>query len=109
MISYIISILSGMGIGGGGLLVIFLTMNGMDQIEAQGINLIYFLFSSGAAMLVHLIKRKLNFKLIAYLAAFGLLGAILGSVFVQNAEPEAVKKCFGILLLISGAMSFVHK
>ena len=81
IVSFIVSILSGLGIGGGGLLVIWLALGeGVEQLTAQGINLIYFLFSSGAAMLVHLTKRRLKLKLIAFMALFGIVGAAIGSL-----------------------------
>ena len=45
--SFIIALLSGMGIGSGGLFVIYLTfMTNADQLSAQGANLLFFLFSS---------------------------------------------------------------
>ncbi len=107
---FAVSILSGLGIGGGGLLVIWLVLyHSMEQIQAQGINLVFFLFSSSAAMVVHLIKRKLNFKLIAYLAALGALGAYIGSVLSQIVSPEIVRSTFGVLLLFSGIMTLLKR
>ena len=51
MVSFIValitSVLSGLGIGGGGLLVIYLAFfTDTPQITAQGINLLFFIFSS---------------------------------------------------------------
>ena len=110
IVSFIVSILSGLGIGGGGLLVIWLALvEGVEQLTAQGINLIYFLFSSGAAMLVHLTKRRMNLKLIAFMALFGMVGATIGSLLAQKTDPTIIKRCFGWLLLISGGIAFVHK
>lgn len=41
--SAIIAILTGLGVGSGGLLVIYLTLvSGIDQPVAQGINLLFF-------------------------------------------------------------------
>jgi uncharacterized membrane protein YfcA len=103
LIGLAVSILSGLGIGGGGLLVIFLVLvGGVGQLEAQGINLVFFLFSSGAAMIVHLIRRKLNFKLIFFLTLFGCIGAVIGSLIAQSCDPELIRRYFGILLILSG-------
>lgn len=105
---FIISILSGLGIGGGGLLVIYLVLiSGVGQLESQGINLVYFLFSSGASMIVHLMKRKLNPKLIIFLVFFGIIGAVIGSFLAKNTDPAIVRRCFGGLLLISGTIALV--
>ena len=107
---FAVSILSGLGIGGGGLLVIWLVLyHSTEQLQAQGINLVFFLFSSTAAMVVHLIKRKLNFKLIAYLAILGAIGAYLGSFLSKSVSPEIVRTSFGILLLFSGIMTLLKR
>lgn len=106
VIGFAVAILSGLGIGGGGLLVIYLSLVlGVGQLEAQGINLIYFLFSSGAAMLIHLLRRRLNFRLIGYLAVCGVVGAVLGSWLAGITSPEVMRRCFGCLLLVSGALA----
>lgn len=103
IIGFSVALLSGLGIGGGGLLVIFLVLlRGTDQLAAQGINLIWFLFSSSAAMVVHLIKRKLNFRLIVWLVLFGSMGAVLGSILAGRVSPSLIRTCFGILLTFSG-------
>lgn len=109
IVGFTVSILSGLGVGGGGLLVIWLVLaDSVGQLEAQGINLVYFLFSSGAAMLVHMIKRKLNFRLIAYLTAFGAVGAVLGSLTARSADPALIRKIFGWMLLVSGTVALVN-
>ena len=110
LIGFAVSILSGLGIGGGGLLVIWLVLqNNVDQLTAQAINLVYFLFSSGTAMLVHLTKRKLNLRLIIFISAFGIIGAVVGSLVAKNSEPEFVRKCFGWLLIASGLIAIGQK
>lgn len=109
LIGFAVSVLSGLGIGGGGLLVIWLVLAcGAEQLTAQGINLIYFLFSSGAAMLWHLTKRRLNFRLIGALALFGVIGAVGGSLLARSAEPDIIRKCFGWLLLGSGLLALTR-
>jgi len=106
IVSFLVAILSGLGIGGGGLLVIWLVLyKGTEQLTAQGINLIWFLFSSSGAMLVHLTKRKLNFGLILFFAAFGAIGVLAGSFFAHRIPPDTVRTVFGFLLLCSGLLT----
>lgn len=110
IVGFAVSVLSGLGIGGGGLLVIWLVLYcGTEQLTAQGINLVYFLFSSTAAMVVHLMRRRLNFKLIAFLALCGSVGAIIGSLLAKNTSPELIRKCFGTLLIGSGIWTLFKK
>lgn len=101
--------LSGMGIGGGGLLVIYLTLvRGTGQIEAQGLNLYFFLFASAAALFVHCVKRNINYPLVFMLAAFGMPAALFGSYLASVTDPEIVRILFGSMLIIAGGISLVR-
>ena len=53
-------------------------------------------------MIVHLIKRRLNWRLIAFLIICGSLGAVIGSFLAKNTSPELIRSMFGILLIGSG-------
>lgn len=104
------AILSGLGIGGGGLLVIWLVLfSSVEQLAAQGINLVYFLFSSSAAIIVHLMKRHLNWRLIAFLIICGSFGAVIGSFLAKNTSPELIRRMFGILLIGSGVWTLFKR
>ncbi len=105
-----IGILSGMGIGGGGLLVVYLTvLRNMDQISAQGINLYYFIFASAAALLVHMRKRKINFPLVLYFSLFGMPAAFLGCAAAKASAPETVRSAFGGMLIVAGLISLFRQ
>lgn len=101
-----IGTLSGMGIGGGGLLVIYLTLvRGVGQLEAQGMNLYFFIFASAAALFVHIAKRKINYALILLTSSVGMLGAYGGSALASVTDPELIRRVFGAMLLVSGGIS----
>ena len=58
LLAVLIAALSGMGVGGGGLLVIWLVLiMDMPSRTAQGINLVFFVISALAALPVHLLRR----------------------------------------------------
>ena len=105
-----ISVLAGLGIGGGGLLVIYLTIaKDISQIEAQGINLLFFVIAGTASLIVHIKKRKLDFKIILLMIIFGSLGAVAGSLIANFTDGTIAKKIFGGFLLISGLIEFFSK
>ena len=109
-VGFAVAVLSGLGIGGGGLLVIYLVLaNGMEQLPSQAANLIFFLFSSTAAMLVHLTKRQLNWQLIVFFTVFGIGGALIGSALAGSVPPDTVRTAFGWLLLTSGVLTLVRR
>ena len=70
LLAVLIAALSGMGVGGGGLLVIWLVLiMDMPSRTAQGINLVFFVISALAALPVHLRRRRLPAKLLLFLTA----------------------------------------
>jgi len=108
--SFAIAVLSGMGIGSGGLLVIYLTLvSSTPQLAAQGINLLFFLFSTGAAMTVHLSRRKIYFNAVLLMASVGVLGALFGSFTAGILPTGLIKKLFGAMLMISGTVALFKK
>ncbi len=108
--AFLIAMLSGMGVGSGGLLVVFLTaFADVPQIQAQGMNLVFFLFSSGASMLWHVQRRRLSFPVLALAAAAGLLGAIPGTYAALILPEMLVRRLFGAMLVLSGIVSLFRR
>lgn len=104
--SFLAAALSGLGVGSGGLLVIYLTLvAGLDQHAAQGINLLFFLFSGGAALAVHSGSRKLYPTAILILAAFGIVGSFLGTALARALSPNILRRIFGGMLVLSGMLT----
>ncbi len=104
--AFLISILSGMGVGGGGLFVIYLALfTELPQLTVQGMNLLFFLFSAGASMTVHLRKRRIFWGIVGLMAAGGLLGALLGSYCSARIDQSLLRKIFGGMLVVSGILS----
>ena len=59
-------VLSGFGIGGGSLLMVWMTaVLSMEQKAAQGINLLYFLPTAAAALIFHTKNRLIEWKAVA--------------------------------------------
>ncbi len=110
LIGIIVATLAGMGVGGGGLLVLYLVfVKNMDQIEAQGMNLIFFISAATVSLIYHAGKRKINYKLCFFLTVFGSVGAVLGSYTAYRIDPMIVRKVFGWLLIISGSLTLLNK
>ena len=108
--AFAIALLSGMGIGSGGLLVIYLTLvSSTPQLAAQGVNLLFFLFSTGAAMTVHLRRRKIYYNTVLLMSAVGILGALLGSFTAGRLPTNLVRKLFGAMLIISGGVALFKR
>ena len=95
------AVLSGLGVGGGGLLMIYLALfTEVGQLAAQGINLLFFLFSSGTSILVHLTKRKIFFSAGALMSLTGVTGALVGSFLSGMIDQYLLRKIFGAMLIV---------
>lgn len=96
-------ILSGLGIGGGSLLLVWLTgFAGLPQTAAQGINLLYFLPAAGAALPTHIRKGFVDKKAALPAILAGLLCAALAAWLATGLDTALLRKCFGLFLLWMG-------
>ena len=108
--AFLISVLAGMGVGGGGLLVLYLVfVKEMGQLEAQGINLVFFVFAALSALVYHTRKRQIDWRLVMILTVTGAIGVLGGSSLARALSPEVVRKIFGWLLMVCGATVLVGK
>ena len=106
IVSFLIAILSGMGIGSGGFLVIYLSLaEQTPQLAAQGINLLFFLFSGSASLFWHAKKRTLYGGAILLMSTMGMIGSPLGSLAAAALPSDLLKKLFGGMLIVSGMLS----
>ena len=106
LVSLVIALLSGMGVGSGGLLVIYLSLfEKVPQLTAQGVNLLFFLFASSASLLIHILKRKIYVGAVAVMSIFGILGALMGSSAAAALPSDLLRKLFGGMLVLSGIIS----
>ncbi len=88
IIALIAGLLSGiigaMGLGGGAVLIIYLAVfTKASQLEAQGINLLFFIPIGLIAVIIYAVKKKIKWKITLPIALGGLLGALIG-IFVTN-------------------------
>ena len=95
--------LAGLGVGGGSLLMLWLTLiAGIDQNQARLMNLMFFIPCALTACFFHFRQRKLNLSLTAIAAGAGLAGALIGNALRLELDPEPLRKALGILFLLCG-------
>lgn len=110
LIPFCIALLTGMGIGSGGLMTLWLTSGqGVGQLQAQGINLLFFALASAAALPFHFRRRKISGALLAWLIPAGVVGALLGSMLSRLLSPTLLRRLFGILMLFAGSATLLRE
>ena len=96
-------VLSGFGVGGGTLLLVYLTaVLGMEQQLAQGINLLYFLPAAALALPNHRKNGYIEKKILLPALAAGLLCAGGAAWLAAGMETGLLRKCFGGFLILVG-------
>lgn len=103
IIGFLSGIISGMGIGGGAILIPALVLLcGVSQQTAQGINLVYFLPTAIASLIIHIKNKNVEIKTAAIIGISGVIGAIGGTMLAVYLSGEILKKLFASFLFIIG-------
>ena len=96
-------ILSGFGVGGGTLLLLYLTaFAGVPQNLAQGVNLLYFLPTAATALPAHFQNGYLDKKTAVPAILAGLAGTAVAAWAATGLDVELLHRCFGAFLLFIG-------
>ena len=96
-------VLSGFGIGGGSLLMVWMTaVLSMEQRAAQGINLLYFLPTAACALIFHTKNKMICWRAVLPAALAGCITAALGATLARNLDMALLRKLFGGFLILVG-------
>jgi uncharacterized membrane protein YfcA len=103
-------VLSGCGVGGGTLLLIYLTaFAGVGQVQAQGVNLAYFLPCSAAALYSHLKNKQVERTAFLPAAAAGCLCTLPAAWLATALDAAALRRIFGAFLIAVGLREMFRK
>ena len=103
LVGMVLGFLSGLGVGGGSLLILWLTaVLSMEQRTAQGVNLLFFLPAAIAACLFHSRQGRLQWRVALPAMIAGSCMAGLCAWAATVLDTELLRKLFGCLLLATG-------
>lgn len=103
VVGFLTGVIASMGLGGGFVLMIWLTMfAGVEQRTAQGINLLFFLPIALVSLIIHIKGGLIDKSLLKKYILGGAVGAILGTVAAQLVANELLSKLFSLFLLAFG-------
>ena len=110
MVGTVMGFLAGLGIGGGSLLILWLTMViGMEQSAARSINLLFFLPAALIACLFRWKQGNVKWKQLWPAVLSGCIAAGIFSFVGTVLDMELLKKIFGCLLIITGIRELLYK
>lgn len=106
----VLGILSGLGVGGGSLLILWLTLVlGVPQPEARLLNLVFFLPSAAIACCFRWKQGLIPWKTIWPAIAAGCAAAAVFTWLGQRLDLALMKKLFGALLLVTGLRELLYR
>ena len=102
--------LAGIGVGGGSLLILWLTLVlGMDHPQARIINLLFFLPSAIVASFFRWKQGKLEIKKVLPAIIVGCVAAGVCSFLSSSMDIALLQKLFGGLLILTGIRELLYK
>ncbi len=109
-VSLIIGVLAGLGVGSGGLFLLYVTLfREVAHKSAQGMNLLFFLFALTGSVLVHLCRRTVSAKFMGKILLFGIPGSVCGSLLISYLPVGVLRTVFGSFLIFMGLLTLFEK
>lgn len=97
----IAGIIGGLGMGGGTVLILFLSLFlGIQQHISQATNVIFFVPTAIAALIISFKSKLINFKLAIPICIWGVIGAFIGGTISVKMNVTALRKAFAIFLIM---------
>ena len=110
LVGTVLGFLAGLGIGGGSLLVLWLTVVvGTDPQTARCINLLFFLPAALISCFFRKKQGKIDLKQLFPAILAGCLAAGLFSFLGARLDTSLLKKFFGGLLIVTGVRELTYQ
>lgn len=110
LIGTVLGFLSGLGTGGGSLLILWLGLVvRLEQSEARTINLMFFLPSALIACLFRWKQGRLDIKKVLPAILAGSIASGIFTLLSQDMDIRILKKLFGVLLLFTGTRELLYR
>lgn len=102
--------LAGLGVGGGSLLMLWLTLVlNMEHPIARSINLIFFLPTAIVSSFFRWRQGTLDFKKVLPAILVGCASAAAFALLSRNMDVSILKKLFGGLLIVTGLRELLYR
>ena len=109
-VGIVLGFLAGLGVGGGSLLMIWLTLVlNMEHPVARSINLMFFIPSALIASVFRWKQGMLNIKKVLPAIVTGCIAAACFSFLSTKLDIAILKKLFGVLLLFTGLREVFYR
>ena len=110
LIGFLTGVLSGFGIGGGTLLLLWLTLvRHTPQLQAGGVNLVYFIACALPALWGHITNGLVDFQAVLFCALAGAPACAAGALLASQMDASLLRRVFGGFILLIGLREVFHR
>ena len=107
---FVSGIAGALGLGGGSVLIIYLTLfAGVKQLAAQGTNLIFFIPIAAISVFIYAKRGVIKWRTILPIMVGGVIGTITSSFAVELIKADLLSKLFGGFIIIYGLIMLFSK
>lgn len=108
-VATLLGFLAGLGVGGGSLLILWLTLVlNINSETARIMNLLFFLPTALISSFFRWKQGNLNFRKTLPAILLGCASAAVFSIFARYLSGQLLRKLFGILLLVTGLKELMY-
>lgn len=110
LIGALTGVLSGFGVGGGTLLLLWMTaVQGLQQVQAGGVNLLYFITCALPAIFGHIKNGLIEGQAVLWCTLAGVPACIAASFLAAGMDTELLRRFFGAFILVIGVKELFYK
>ncbi|MBQ8880617.1 MAG: sulfite exporter TauE/SafE family protein [Oscillospiraceae bacterium] len=109
-VAIVLGFLAGLGVGGGSLLMLWLTtVVNMDYAVARTVNLLFFLPTALIATLFHRKQGSLQYRKVLPAIIGACIAAAVFSYIGKHTDTGLLKKLFGGILILTGLRELFYR
>ena len=110
LVSFATGVFASLGLGGGMILIIYLTLfAGVSQIQAQGINLVFFLPIAAVSLYFHTKNKLVEWKKIVPVIISGTIFVTIFCLMANSMDSTLLKRIFGAFVILAGVKELLCK
>lgn len=102
-------IISGLGIGGGTVLMMYMALMSYNHFNAVGINLTYFIFCAIPVVVKNVKDKKINISELLWIAIPATVVSVIVTLMVSNFDSGILRRIFGIFAIAVGVRELMRK
>ena len=106
LVGLVTGIISGFGIGGGSLLILYLTaVAGVNQYTAGGVNLLYFIGCAPCALISHIKNKRIVWQAVLFCTLAGVITSVAAAFLGARMEVGLLRRLFCCCISVRGSCS----